>query len=134
MSKQLPDGGGINKALNAVRGLRNPPALTGRAATIRYPKRYSDPALQEAFLRGLLGIPDSVAVIIVDSASLDMVETEVPPPPPPPVDPNHAIRLANLEKAREAKRAKEEKKQAQNEERLKNLKKARRKLKRMRGG
>ena len=124
MAKSLPDNDGINKALNAVRGLRNPPGITGRAAQMRYSG--NDPALQEAFLRGLLGIPDNVTVIVINQGAVP----ELPPEPEPPMTMAQQKRLANLAKAQaarrlnlEAKKAKEEALQAQ---RLKALRKARR--------
>lgn len=128
------DSDGINKALNYVRGLKNPPGLTGRSAVMRYAAQYAgDPAAEEAFIRGLLGIPQSVAVVIVHAGD-DVDEVDAPvPPPAPPADPYRAQRLANLEKAKAAKAEKAQRKADIAEQRLKNLKKARRKLKRMRG-
>lgn len=111
----------INNALNIIRGKPNPPGITGVQANIKY----SDQVSQEAFLRGLLGIPPTVAVIIVNPG----VEEEQ-------IDPRQAAinekRMENLEKARLAREAKAIRQQEINEARLKNLKKARRKLKRMR--
>lgn len=112
----------INKAINTIRGNPNPPGITGVHANIKY----SDPVSQEAFLRGLLGIPPTVAVIIVNPTE-ELQE---------PIDPRQQAinekRMENLEKARLAREAKAARQQEINETRLKNLKKARRKLKRMR--
>jgi hypothetical protein len=158
MSEPLHDNDGINKAINAVRGLRNPPAITGRRAKINYapsPNPAND--AEQQFLREYFGFPDNVVVVVMDPNEIPYPqpdpEAEVATEPPPQVqqiapvaepEPEPAMteqqrvevaEIARQEAEAVALRVAEETRQREIQEtKLRNLKKARRKLKKQRGG